>query len=244
MLTILTTLIQHSLAARILEWVAIPFSCRSSWPKNQTQVSSIAGRFFTIWATVEALPDFKIHWKSRIIKTIWYGNKRYTHRTMGQNWEPRNKHMIYSQFKTKEVSLLPKLLQPDTQWGPPILNIRIWNCQVDLFLFLSSCLITTKLWSDGPKGVEQQTGYSSAQLKQTDLLLVWHSHRHSPQPSYQLLLAFPFYTSSFLLLVMPSAKEGLHPPPVNERECKWAYAQGRSTIKSYITASCVVYVFP
>ena len=36
---------------RILEWVAISFSRRSSWPRDQTQVSHIAGRFFTIWAT-------------------------------------------------------------------------------------------------------------------------------------------------------------------------------------------------
>ena len=41
------------LQARILEWVAIPFSRGSSRPKDQTQVSWIAGRFFTIWATQE-----------------------------------------------------------------------------------------------------------------------------------------------------------------------------------------------
>ena len=39
------------LQARIVEWVAIPFSRGSSWPRGQTQVSCIAGRFFTIWAT-------------------------------------------------------------------------------------------------------------------------------------------------------------------------------------------------
>ena len=38
------------LQARILEWIAIPFS-RSSWPRDPTWVSCIAGRFFTIWAT-------------------------------------------------------------------------------------------------------------------------------------------------------------------------------------------------
>ena len=42
------------LQARILEWVAIPFSRESSWPRKRTQVSCIAGRFFTIWATREA----------------------------------------------------------------------------------------------------------------------------------------------------------------------------------------------
>ena len=34
--------------ARILEWVAIPFSRGSSRPRDQSQVACIAGRFFTI----------------------------------------------------------------------------------------------------------------------------------------------------------------------------------------------------
>ena len=42
------------LQARILEWVASPFSRVSSQPRDRTQVSSIAGRFFTRWATREA----------------------------------------------------------------------------------------------------------------------------------------------------------------------------------------------
>ena len=42
------------LQARILEWAAISFSRGSSQSRDGTQVSSIAGRFFTIWATREA----------------------------------------------------------------------------------------------------------------------------------------------------------------------------------------------
>ena len=42
------------LQARILEWVAFPFSRGSSQPRDQTQVSRIAGGFFTSWATKEA----------------------------------------------------------------------------------------------------------------------------------------------------------------------------------------------
>ena len=42
------------LSARILEWVAIPFSRGSSQARDQTQVSCNASRFFTIWATREA----------------------------------------------------------------------------------------------------------------------------------------------------------------------------------------------
>ena len=42
------------LQARILEWVAFPFSRGSSQPRDRTQVSCIAGRFFTSWSTREA----------------------------------------------------------------------------------------------------------------------------------------------------------------------------------------------
>ena len=42
------------LQARILEWAAFPFSRGSFQPRDRTQVSSIAGRFFTTWATKEA----------------------------------------------------------------------------------------------------------------------------------------------------------------------------------------------
>ena len=39
---------------RTLEWVAILFSRGSSWPRDQTGVSQITGRFFTVWTTWEA----------------------------------------------------------------------------------------------------------------------------------------------------------------------------------------------
>ena len=42
------------LQARILEWVAMPSSRGSSQPRDWTQVSRIAGRFFTVSATKEA----------------------------------------------------------------------------------------------------------------------------------------------------------------------------------------------
>ena len=42
------------LQARILEWVAFPFSRGSSQPRDQTQASHIAGRLFVSWATREA----------------------------------------------------------------------------------------------------------------------------------------------------------------------------------------------
>ena len=41
--------VREILQARILEWIAIPFSRGSSWPRDRTWISHIAGRFFTIW---------------------------------------------------------------------------------------------------------------------------------------------------------------------------------------------------
>ena len=46
------------LQARILEWIAIPYSMGSPQPRDETQVSLISGGFFTIWATREA----QEHW--------------------------------------------------------------------------------------------------------------------------------------------------------------------------------------
>ena len=40
------------LQARMLERVAIPFSRGSSGPRDWTYISCIAGRFFTVWATM------------------------------------------------------------------------------------------------------------------------------------------------------------------------------------------------
>ena len=54
------------LQARILEWVASSLSRISSWPRNRTRVSIIAGRFFTIWATREALHLY-LYWTVYLI---------------------------------------------------------------------------------------------------------------------------------------------------------------------------------
>ena len=68
------------LQARILEWVAIPFSMGSFWPRDWTWVSHNVGRRFTIWATRE---DF-IHYvlDNTVILQVYvchlqYGRHKY-----------------------------------------------------------------------------------------------------------------------------------------------------------------------
>ena len=59
--------------ARLLEWIAISFSRRSSQPRDWTQVSCIEGRRFTFWATREVI----FHWKTndkkiyKITQQVW-----------------------------------------------------------------------------------------------------------------------------------------------------------------------------
>ena len=69
------------LQARILEWVAFPFSRGSSQPTDGTQVSCIAGGFFTSWATMEALIEvggflifFVCAYFSQSSLTLWGGS--------------------------------------------------------------------------------------------------------------------------------------------------------------------------
>ena len=53
-LTLCDCIVHGILQARTLEWVASPFSRGSSQPRDRTQVSHIAGGFFTSWAIREA----------------------------------------------------------------------------------------------------------------------------------------------------------------------------------------------
>ena len=55
--------------ARMLEWVAMPSFRGSSQLRDQTQVSCIAGRFFTVWAIREASISGRALYKNKIL--IW-----------------------------------------------------------------------------------------------------------------------------------------------------------------------------
>ena len=53
---------------RMLEQVAFPFSSGSSWPRNQTRVSCIAGRFITNWAIISGTPSSS---QGNFLKGMW-----------------------------------------------------------------------------------------------------------------------------------------------------------------------------
>ena len=73
------------LQARILEWVAFPFSRGSSQPRDQTQVSCIAGGFFTSWVTrVLEATEFEYsyvgldrRWRRKMVRTLLRESESY-----------------------------------------------------------------------------------------------------------------------------------------------------------------------
>ena len=66
------------LQARILKWVAISFSRGSSWPRDRTQVSCIAGRRFNLWATRDECIRFKDSFDGRALYTVtWMDQKAF-----------------------------------------------------------------------------------------------------------------------------------------------------------------------
>ena len=57
--------VHEILQARIVEWVAFPFSRGLSQPRDRSQVSHITGRFFTKWAIREVHVSCQMIAKSR-----------------------------------------------------------------------------------------------------------------------------------------------------------------------------------
>ena len=63
------------LQARILEWIAIPFSRGTSQPRDWALVSCLTGKFFTIWATKKAehrrIDAFELWCWRRLLRVPW-----------------------------------------------------------------------------------------------------------------------------------------------------------------------------
>ena len=82
------------LQARILEWVAISFSRVSSWPRDRTQVSHIAGRRFNfctsreaeLWRGIFKWDDQRsLLWRNAISVEIWIKRRDQTTKAFGES---------------------------------------------------------------------------------------------------------------------------------------------------------------
>ena len=73
--------LSHKGTPSILEWVAYPFSRKSSQPRNWTGVSCIAGGFFTNWALREAhLVTWR--WTCKSLSCVWLFVTPWTFQSM------------------------------------------------------------------------------------------------------------------------------------------------------------------
>ena len=109
--------LSHQGSPRMLEWVASPFSRGSSRPRNRTGVSSIAGGFFTSWASMEA-SEARGRWKLPEHHQN-LGHITYTRRKLPiLSAEPR---WHYSWDNTPVLCGFPNSPWPGL-WGPATLN--------------------------------------------------------------------------------------------------------------------------
>ena len=92
--------LSHKGSPRILEWVAFPFSSRSSRPRNRTGVSCMAGGFFTNWAIREAHGILHSTKKKWAIKT-WTMMKTEMHITQ---WNPAFSDAFFTEWYAFQFS--------------------------------------------------------------------------------------------------------------------------------------------
>ena len=113
---------------RILEWVSISFSRRSSWFRDQTQISSIEGKFFTIWATREAhemkapslWPRLTLITSLLQIQHQW--RLKYQHMYL-----PVHKYSVHEIYKQDPLKLNGKVY-----FSYPVTAIIIWSMRCSL----------------------------------------------------------------------------------------------------------------
>ena len=122
------------LQARILEWVAFPFSRESSQPRNRTQVSRIAGRFFTSWATREALG---IGRKSKymflsvnyhVSGSSWPHGKLNSWNVAGPHWDVKYTQIVKTWYDRKNVNNSAVFV--DAGWNGNILGMLSNICWI------------------------------------------------------------------------------------------------------------------
>ena len=137
------------LEARILESVTISFSRGSSWPRDQTQVSWIAGGSFTVWATGEyaeyTTRNVGVEESQPGIKTVGrnINNLRYANDTilMVESEEELKSLLMKVKDENEKVGLKFNIQKIKTSVSGPIMswqtNGEIMETGTD-FIFLGS----------------------------------------------------------------------------------------------------------
>ena len=132
------------LQARILEWIAFPFSRSSPQPRDRTHVSCIAGKFFTSWAITS--------WTN--LKLIFYGLLNIKKNFKNEYWKYYYKAYMLLFLKHflllhSRVALSLSHFNEHEQWVilmflffKLILFIYFWLCWVSLLHWFSPVAVS------------------------------------------------------------------------------------------------------
>ena len=126
------------LQERILEWVAIPLFKGSFRPRDQTQISCTAGRFFTVWATREALPQYKRKSSQKIHNDD--NNNRNNNNKKQQHWEISSSPVVRTPLPLQATQVWPLvrelLIRSHTSTAQPKFKEKKNLCECLLLLLL------------------------------------------------------------------------------------------------------------
>ena len=100
--------VHEILQARKLEWVAFPFSRGSSWSRNLTGISRIAGGFFTYWAIRETHVCHRVNIKVSCNLRWWKGIRVIA--LIDTNILSPNVYMLKKKKKNSHGSLFSQFL--------------------------------------------------------------------------------------------------------------------------------------
>ena len=117
------------LQARILEWVAVPFSRVTSQPRDRTQVSCITGIFFTSWAirAEKAMAPhsstfaWKIPWTQEPGRLQSMGSLR-----VGHDWVTSLSLFTFVRWRRKRQPT-PVFLPGESQGWGSLVGCRLWG---------------------------------------------------------------------------------------------------------------------
>ena len=164
------------LQARIPEWIAVLSSRGSSQPRDQTQVSLIAGRFFTIWATRET----QEYWRGSL--SLFQGNFPIQE----LNWG-----LLHCRW------ILYQLSYPGSPWGTnPLLSImKPYPIPLITLLFKLGFSVSVSAW--GKLFLEEvlSLGYLKFKISKS---YSWSSYLRSPHSS---IVSFPFFVTTYFYLL-------------------------------------------
>ena len=134
--------------ARVLEWITISFSRRSSPPRNWSQVSYLAGRHFPFWATREALSKMSISLTEILLHTrlLHTQSKGRIITSAAEDVEKRNFHDIveviavkWHNHSCKSGWSAPQKLNVESRYDPGISLFCIYAPTLKMF---SPCKIS------------------------------------------------------------------------------------------------------